>query len=487
MSERSHDGAAAAAGPAAKDMSGSASEGAAPGGSAAGASVGRGDRRAACLRRNAGAPARYARVVDVFCAEHHNLAGVGASLAIVAGDDPPFVATAGEACLGGLEVTAATRFRVGSITKLLTAALVLRQVDAGRLGLDDEVARVLPELAAGVDERAGAITWRQLLAHTAGVPDPPPLLLGADWLLALGERPLWRAPGELWSYSSDGYALVGAALAELRGAEYAQLLAGELLAPLGLGPEAVEPEMALKTGAACGHLGRGAAARAFSVVDDLALGTGNARWTLPAGGAIVSAAELAGLARDLVDPGRSPLSPAARRELLAAEVPTFERPGERYGLGVRARAVSGGPAIYGHSGATGDFSADLAFVPDEKFAVVVLTNNADPLRSTLAAVLHELLGVAPERAEAMGPADRYTGSYRAARWGEDVAISARGAGLRLSAPLLQLHDHPLEHAGDHRFRAAGRPDLGSFTFVFASGDARASDLRGHVFVGARVE
>ncbi|MCY1068426.1 hypothetical protein OV090_27030 [Nannocystis sp. RBIL2] len=60
------------------------------------------------------------------------------------------------------------------------------------------------------------------------------------------------------------------------------------------------------------------------------------------------------LVRDPVDPGRSPLSPAARRELLAADVPTHERPGERYGLAVRVRVAAGGAPIYGHSGATGD-------------------------------------------------------------------------------------------------------------------------------------
>ncbi|WAS92576.1 serine hydrolase domain-containing protein [Nannocystis punicea] len=446
----------------------------------------RSDRRAACLRRNAGAPARYARIVAAFCAEYHNLAGVGASLAIVEGDGPPFVATAGVACLGGQEVTAATRFRVGSITKLLTAALVLRQADAGRLDLDDEVVRVLPELAAGVDERAGTITWRQLLTHTAGLPDPSPLELGSEWLTALGERPLWREPGALWSYSSDGYAVVGAALEQLRGEGYTRLLADELLAPLGLDAAIVEPEMALRTGAACGHLGRGEQARAFSVVDDLALGTGDARWTAPAGGAIVSAAELVTLARDLVDPGRSPLSPAARRELLAADVPTLERPGERYGLGVRARVGAGGSPIYGHSGATGDFAADLVFAPDRRFAAAALSNDGDPLRMTLATVLQELLEVAPERAAAMGPAHLYTGTYRADRFDEEVTISAHGSGLRLSAPGLLLTDVPLGHAGDGRF-VAGRPELGGFTFLFVGADARASDLRGHVFVGARVE
>jgi CubicO group peptidase (beta-lactamase class C family) len=94
------------------------------------------DRRAACLASNAGAPARYARIVQAFCAEHHNLEVVGASLAIAEGGALTLVASAGRSCLEGHAVTAATRFRIGSITKLLTAALVLRLVDAGQLRLD---------------------------------------------------------------------------------------------------------------------------------------------------------------------------------------------------------------------------------------------------------------------------------------------------------------------------------------------------------------
>jgi hypothetical protein len=87
----------------------------------------------------------------------------------------------------------------------------------------------------------------------------------------------------------------------------------------------------------------------------------------------------------------------------------------------------------------------------------------------------------------MGPAHLYTGTYRADRFGEEMTSSRRGPGLRLAAPGLALADVALEHAGDGRFVAPGRPGLGGFTFLFAGADARASDLRGHDFVGARVE
>lgn len=445
------------------------------------------DRRAACLARNADVPVRYRRIVEVFCAEHHNLEIPGASLAIAEGGAITLTASAGVGCLEGQEVTAATRFRIGSITKLLTAALVLRTVDLGLLRLDEPVARVLPELAAGVDERAARITWRHLLSHTSGLPDPPPHALQAsvDWLDALGERPLWREPGELWSYSSDGYALVGLALERLGGEPFARLLGERLLAPLGQPGITLDGKLAEETGAACGHLGRGTDALEFSVAVDVDLGTGGADWALPAGGAIASASELVALALSLVDPQRSPLSPATQAELLRAEVPTWERPGERYGLGLRARTREDGTTLYGHAGNTADFAADLVFEPERGFALALLSNSGDHLRATLALALQELLGVAPERAAPPGARERYVGVFAGPdAWAE---IAADGDLLKITAPALALDGATLEHAGDHRFSLKDRPDLGGFTVIFAAGEGRASDLRARAFVGRRVE
>ncbi|MCX5141766.1 MULTISPECIES: serine hydrolase [unclassified Streptomyces] len=64
-------------------------------------------------------------------------------------------------------VTAGMRHRVGSITKTFTAAAVLQQVEAGRIGLDTPVGRYLPKLVPG--ERGDAITVRMLLNHTSGL------------------------------------------------------------------------------------------------------------------------------------------------------------------------------------------------------------------------------------------------------------------------------------------------------------------------------
>nr|WP_308120224.1 serine hydrolase domain-containing protein [Streptomyces bambusae] len=67
----------------------------------------------------------------------------------------------------GRPVTADMRHRVGSITKTFTAAAVLQQVEAGRIGLDAPIGRYLPKLVPGV--RGDAITVRMLINHTSGL------------------------------------------------------------------------------------------------------------------------------------------------------------------------------------------------------------------------------------------------------------------------------------------------------------------------------
>lgn len=436
-------------------------------------------RRADCLARNQDAPARYRELVRAFCAEHAALAGTGASLAVGERGALRFVATAGVACRGGAPIDADTGFRIGSLTKLLTAALAMTLVDEGRIDLDAPLAALVPEFAGP------ALSLRHLLSHTAGLPDPPAAELGADddWLVDLAARPRWSEPGALWSYSSAGYALVGLALERATGSPYATLLHARVLAPLGLARATADLDLALRTGPACGHLGRGEQARELDLREDLALGAAGAAWTIPAGGVVASAAELVRGVLGLVDPVRSPLSAGAIAALLAPEAATHERPGERYGLGVRVQPPTGEVALYAHSGDTGDFTADLYFAPDRGFALVILSNGGDHLRATAAAGLHELLGVAARPPAPPSPPNHYLGDYEVPGWTAPAHVDQAGDLLTLTAPDLDLSAAPLAHAGDHRFRTPALP--GTLTFVFTDEPGRASHLRGRSFVAAR--
>lgn len=347
------------------------------------------DRRAACLARNHDAPARYLGLLRAFCADHHNLGNVGASLAVAEGGVVRFTATAGQRCVDGPDVTIDTGFRLGSVSKLLTTALALRFVDGHRLDLDASLLDLLPELAGAADPRHQAISLRQLLAHTAGLGDPHPAELGTDWLPALLERPLLADPGHERHYANSGYALVGRMLERLGDRPYPDLLQLHLLAPLGLRRITADPDLAMHHEPACGHLGRGARVLALDVVHDLELGAAGARWTAAAGGVIAPATDLALLTLGLVDPLRSPLSASAIATLTTPESPSG------HALGLRTRTLPGGATLLLHAGDTGDFAADLAFAPDRGFVLVILGNTGDHLQATLAVALTDLLAMPP--------------------------------------------------------------------------------------------
>lgn len=124
------------------------------------------------------------------------------------------------------------QYRIGSITKTMTAVLVLQLRDEGVLSLNDPVAAYLPEVD-GLD-----VTVRALLAHSSGLPAEP---AGSWWERAPGRsfeellRGLEEAPfgpGQTYHYSNLGYGLLGELVARLRGSTWWEVLSSRLLEPL---------------------------------------------------------------------------------------------------------------------------------------------------------------------------------------------------------------------------------------------------------------
>jgi CubicO group peptidase (beta-lactamase class C family) len=127
------------------------------------------------------------------------------------------------------------QYRIGSITKTMTAVLLLALRDEGRLGLDDPVRRHLTGAAIG------EVTVRQLLAHVSGVrrePDGPwwERAPGMDLdavIAALGSEPVGEA-GDRYHYSNLGYGVLGTLAERITGQPWTHLLSKRLLEPLGL-------------------------------------------------------------------------------------------------------------------------------------------------------------------------------------------------------------------------------------------------------------
>src|SRR5690606_27953087 len=136
-----------------------------------------------------------------------------------------------------------SQFRIGSVTKTFTAVLVMQARDDGLLDLDDPIGRFLDVPAHG------EATVRRLLSHTSGLqrepygdvwdnlrtPDVARLL--AD--LARAERVL--PPARRFHYSNLAMALLGQAVARLRGGTWAEVVQDRILAPLGLTHTTVAP------------------------------------------------------------------------------------------------------------------------------------------------------------------------------------------------------------------------------------------------------
>jgi D-alanyl-D-alanine carboxypeptidase len=167
-----------------------------------------------------------------------DLAKQGASIIVsVSVEGRQYAATAGKP-----RRKASHRFRIGSVTKTFTAAIVLQLVDEGKLRLADRLEAHLP----GVVPRGADISIRQLLQHRSGLAnytDFRPWLAEADRSATLQPIDVLRFaaaqrlvfdPGTEWRYSNTNYVALGLIVEKITGRTFAQELRARIIDPLGL-------------------------------------------------------------------------------------------------------------------------------------------------------------------------------------------------------------------------------------------------------------
>ncbi len=162
----------------------------------------------------------------------------------------------------GIPVDEQTRFALASVTKPVTAAVVMTLVEDGALTLDEPVVRFVPEFGEpsqlpGADPQLEAqrhrVTVRQLLCHTAGLPEdlPPGTLRYRDrpslsaMTDAMCRLPLRTPPGTALLYSNAGYAILGRLVERVTGEEFWVATDRRVLEPLGLRETVARPGPAL--------------------------------------------------------------------------------------------------------------------------------------------------------------------------------------------------------------------------------------------------
>ncbi len=293
-----------------------------------------------------------------------------ASVAVVVDDRIVLANAYGLAMLDPpLKAGADTRYGIGSISKEFTAAAILILQAEGKLSLDDPVSKWFPDLTD-----ADKITLRQILSHTAGYQDfyaedytltpmqkpTTPEAIMAGW----AKKPLDFKPGEDWQYSNTGYVIAGRIVEKVSGQPLFAFLKQHIFEPLRM-DGAVDND----------------ARRIASPPDALGYtraALGPVRPVIPEGrGWMYGAGELAMPARDvakwdLSEIDKSLLPPAAYAE----QVKTVKLNGGRdtgYAMGLFV-SRPGGRLMYEHGGEIAGFVSENRIYPEEKAAIVVLTN-----------------------------------------------------------------------------------------------------------------
>jgi CubicO group peptidase (beta-lactamase class C family) len=252
------------------------------------------------------------------------------------------------------------QYRIGSITKTMTAVLVMRCREEGLLSLDDPLGRHVPE--AGYRDA----TLREMLSHTSGMQAEP---VGPWWerspgvdmseLLAANDGTgQVLLPGTAFHYSNLGFALLAEVVARLRGRDWWSMVRGELLGPLGMQHTSYDAIP-------------GAHADGFSV--DHFSGRlcrephADTRAMAPAGQLWSTVGDLA-LWLDFLATGHLDVLPAMTIREMAESTPFPD-----YGLGLR-RLDADGVALIGHTGSMPGFLATAFVNPETRDGVIALCN-----------------------------------------------------------------------------------------------------------------
>ena len=395
-------------------------------------------------------------------------------------------------------------FRIGSITKTMTAVAAMTLVEKGKLGLDDPVNQHLRHFEVVPPPGGRAVTVRHLLTHTSGLGDFPgwrnlgrpgalALVGGAPPALSVALGPAVRAEvpaGAKYSYSQRGLAIAGQVIEDVSGTPFRDYVAGAVFDPLGMASASIGASDRTGTRLIGGYSTRTGAPRRVRPREFVLAG---------AGGGIATARDLEAYASMLLGEGAND-----RGEVLtpAGFTPLVE-PHYRVSDGFPALGLTfwlerlWGVVTFGHGGMYPGFAAYLVVVPGEKVAVALAVNAtafpsltapcfvADAARAMLARLAGGIDPTPDRAAVESDPAGwhQLQGHYRLgpgfvtngpARFGGAGGIAVRvregGLWLRPFPATRAIELHPSDPGNPLRFRATwfgrARPTV---DVVFTSG------------------
>jgi len=322
--------------------------------------------------------------VNEYAAEHIGTRTAGASIAAIKDGEIVFNRTYGYAIQDKVEVGPDTVFEWGSGTKLLVWTSVMQLAEQGRINLNADIRTYLPENFLRKLKYETPITMYNLMHHNAGWEDRMIDLFYANpnsvpniekSLLAWEPAQIYR-PGEITAYSNFGTTIAGYIVERITGQQFYEYVWENIFIPLGMTNTSVHPLQADNPSAGerraqiMGHFpGRGKPVP--FPMERIYIGM------YPAGSAIGTAEDVIRFLSALM-PAEGETSVLFRdnetlNTMLSTSFSLMEGfPGFAHGFVENFYAVR----TVGHGGNTAAFSSLFTFYPEERFGLVVLTNQA---------------------------------------------------------------------------------------------------------------
>jgi CubicO group peptidase (beta-lactamase class C family) len=378
-----------------------------------------------------------------------------------------------------------TIFEAGSVSKQFTAAAILLLARDGKLSLDDQVRKYIPELP----DYGAPLTIRHMLNHTSGLRDWGNVAGIAGWPrttrvhthahvldIVSRQRALNFPSGTRYSYSNTGYNLAAIIVARVSGQPFAEFTRARIFAPLGMARTSWRDDYT-----------RIVKDRAIAYSDE----SGGFTTEMPFenvhgnGGLLTTVGDLLRWTRNFSHPVVGD----------AAFVTEEQEPGRfndgrqhSYALGLVIGTYRGAREV-SHSGATAGYRAWLSEYPERQLAVAVLCNVSSGNAAQYARAVADIyLGVAkPAQTAAAGNGERgaagngasqeaLTGMYRRTDTGEPISVSRAGNELRVEGV------PPVTATSGTRFTAAN-----GLTVDFTQDGLKVTDAFGTVDTYARVQ
>ena len=318
-----------------------------------------------------------------------------------------------------------TNFRIASISKVFTATSLLQLYEAGKLSLDDRVAKYLEWFGSDKDKKLEAITIRELLTHSSGISrdgrthhwdsDIYPDL--NELIDAIKRGTTVQEPASRFKYSNLGYSILGEVVQRVSGKPYNKYVSQSILKKIGMQRTYTDLN---DTGQnqATGY-GRDIPNKNREIFKPC-----NTKAMSPATGLVSNVSDLAKfISAQFVGSGKL-LSDQSKREMQRINW-TRKTTGDHYGLGYETWYL-GKKLLVGHGGGFPGFKTKIGLDIEDQVGVIILTNSIDAKPSDLMNGIFNTISKIEEVKGTVGPfknsLSKYEGKY-VCRWGETDIIS----------------------------------------------------------------